>query len=201
MAIFGNNAVGVDLGTFHTAVYLPEKGLCLREGTRCLVNAENPQEVYAVGAQARAMQGKAQADTEVLEPLLAGAVADTEMAALLTIALIEKAAGKKKNMDKSLLCVSAPAGLTRVERDALNRTLASTGARRYAILKAPVAALLGAGVDVTEAKGVMVVTLGGGITEIAVVSMGAVVAARTIRLGGQAADEDIVTGSGRKRAL
>ena len=201
MPIFGNSAVGVDLGTFHTAVYLPEQGLCLREATRCLVNADNPQEILAVGAQARAMQSRSKGEAQTVAPVQAGAVADVEMAALLLLALIEKAAGRKKTLDKSLLCVSAPVGLTRVERDALYRALTATGAKRMAVIKSPVAALIGAGVDTSPARGTMVVTLGGGVTEIAVVSMNTVVAARTIRLGGQSADEDIVNWFWREKGV
>ena len=201
MPIFGNSAVGVDLGTFHTAIYLPEQGLCLREATRCLVNADNPQEILAVGSQARAMQGRAKDEAQTVTPVQAGAVADVEMAALLMLALIEKAAGRKKTLEKSLLCVSAPAGLTRVERDALYRALTATGAKRMAAVKSPVAGLLGAGVDPSGAKGAMAVTLGGGVTEIAVVSLNAVVAARTIRWGGQSADEDIVNWFWREKGV
>ncbi len=201
MPIFGLSAIGVDLGTFHTAIYLPESGLCLREGTRCLVNADNPQEILAVGSQARAMQSRTKGEAETLEPIQHGAVADVEMTALLIMALIERASEKKKNLEKSLLCVTCPAGLTRVERDALYKALTATGAKRMAVVKSPVAALLGAGVDVTTAKGAMVVTLGGGVTEIAVVSMGAVVAARTILQGGQTADEEIVNWFWREKGV
>ena len=201
MPLFGLSAIGVDLGSFHTAIYLPDQGLCLREGTRCLVNADNPQEILAVGSQARAMQSRTRGEAETLEPIQHGAVADVEMAALLMMALIERASEKKKNLEKCLLCVTCPSGLTRVERDALYKALTATGAKRMAVVKSPVAALLGAGVDVTTAKGTMVVTLGGGVTEIAVVSMGAVAAARTIRMGGQTADEDIVNWFWREKGV
>ena len=193
MPLFGAEGIGIDVGTMQTSIFLDsENGVALREPTSVLVNAENMQDVLAVGAEARAMSGRTARDTELISPVQLGAVADVEMTALLMVALAEKATGRKKPMDKATLVAGLSGGATKVERAALFQAMNATGAKRVAALRTPVAAAIGADLDVSKPRGTLIVSLGGGSTEIAVLSMNSIVALRKIFFGGQDMDEAIV---------
>ena len=115
MPLFGAEGIGIDVGTMQTSIFLgSENGVALREPTSVLVNAENMQDVLAVGAEARAMSGRTARDTELISPVQLGAVADVELTALLMVALAEKATGRKKPMDKATLVASLSGGATKV---------------------------------------------------------------------------------------
>ncbi len=202
MAIFGLNGIGMDLGSMQTSVYLTsENELVLREPTQVLVNAENLQDVLCVGSEARAMSGRTAHDTELISPIQNGVVADIEMTALLMLALAEKATERKKPLEKALLVTGLMGGATRVERGALFQAMNATGAKRTAAVLNSVAAAIGAGLDITTPHGTLIVSLGGGTTEIAVLSMNSVVALRMLRFGGLAMDEAIVRWYWREKGI
>ena len=176
-----------------TSIFLNSEGdVVLREPTSVLVNAGNAQEVLCVGAQARQMSGRTAQDTELISPVQQGAVADVELTALLMVALAEKATGRKKPMDKATLVASLSGGATKVERAALFQAMNATGAKKIAAVRAPVAAAMGADIDISRPKGVLIASLGGGCSEIAVLSMNSIVALRMMRFGGADMDEAIV---------
>ncbi|MBQ2955273.1 MAG: rod shape-determining protein [Clostridia bacterium] len=202
MAIFGLNGIGMDLGSMQTSIYLAsEEEIVLREPTQVLVNAENMTDILCVGSEARAMTGRTAKDTELVSPIQNGVVADIDLTALLMLALAEKATGRKKPMEKSLLVTGLMGGATRVERGALFQAMNATGAKRTAAVLNPVAAALGAGVDISRPRGTLVASLGGGATEIAVLSMNSVVALRMLRFGGQSMDEAIVRWYWREKGI
>ena len=191
MALLGGAAIGIDLGSEWTRVCLSGE-IALSEPTRVLVAADNPHQVLAVGEEARALVGRAVGQAELIPPVAAGAVADVDMAALLTLALTEKVTGRRKSLEKMQLFMSMSQGLTKVEKDALSQVAKLTGARNPLLVRTPLAAALGSGLTVDTPRGAMIVTLGGGTTEIAVLSMGGVVAARSMRTGSMSFDEAIV---------
>lgn len=202
MPFFATGGIGIDLGSASVAIYLAgERTIALREPSAVLVSAANAQDVLAVGADARAMSGRTGIDTELISPILHGAVADVDLAALMMVALTEKATGRKKPMEKALLVASAPGGATRVEQAALFQAMLGTGAKRMAAVKAPVAAALGAGVDIAQPRGKLFVTIGGGYVEIALLSMNGIVALRMIRFGGEDMDEAIVRWFWREKGV
>lgn len=191
MGFFAGDGVAIDLGTSCTTIYLEEKGIVLREPTSVLVLTSAPGEVLAVGEDAYASMDRDGKASRLLSPVIDGAVTDTDMAALLMIALCEKATGRRKPLEKAQLLVGMSQGLTKVERDALMQALRMTGAKRPVLVKTPLAAALGAGMKIDAPRGAMVAVLGGGVTEIAVISMGAIVAARSMRTGSLSMDEAV----------
>jgi rod shape-determining protein MreB len=201
MASFGAGAIGVDLGSEHTTVYVSSENIMYSAPSRVLVSSGNQQDVLAVGHEAKALSGRTSIDVELISPIISGAVADIDMAALLLVALIEKATGRKRALDKNSLAVNIPTGLTYVERSALIQVMNATGCRRMATIKAPVAAAIGAGLDIKKPKGVMVAVIGGGTIEIAVMSMGAVIAARFVRGGSSAMDDAIARWFWREKGI
>lgn len=192
MGIFAAGGIGIDLGSSFTSVFLENRGLMLREPSRVLVNRENAKQILGVGIQAQAMLGRTVEDVMLASPIMDGAVADVELCTLLMTSLAEKAADKRKVLEKARLVVNVSQGATKVERQALFQAMQAAGAKKPAALRSPMAAALGIGLDVDKPRGVMVVDIGGGTTEIAVLSMNGIVAARAMRLGGMNMDEAIV---------
>lgn len=201
MGIFSGDAIGVDLGSSNIAIFLPGEGLVLREATSVLSLKSDAQQVMALGNEARAMLGRTAEDAMLYAPVMDGAVTDPDIAALLILALTERVTGKRKPMEKTRLFLSMPAGLTKVERQALFEAARLTGSKRTTLVKSPLAAALGAGLSVDEPRGTMVVVLGGGTTEIAVLSMNGIVAARSMRSGCLSMDEAIIRYVRRKKNL
>ena len=192
----------MDLGSMQTSIYLAsEEEIVLREPTQVLVNADNIQEILCVGNEARAMVGRTSRDTELISPIQNGAVADIEMSALLMMNFAERAVRRKKALEKMLLVTGLAGGATRVERGALFQAMNATGAKRTAAVLNPVAAAIGAGLDISTPHGTMIVSIGGGSTEIAVLTMNSVSALRMMRFGGQAMDEAIVRWYWREKGI
>lgn len=201
MGFFTGEGIAIDLGTANTTIYLEKEGIVLREPTSVLTLADESASVLAVGSHAYRMRGRTNEETMMQSPVMDGAVTDSELAALLILALAEKATGRRRPMEKAQLLVSMSQGLTKVEREALLATVRMTGAKRSAVVKTPLAAALGAGLTVNQPRGVMVVVLGAGVTEIAVISMSAIVAARSMRTGFLHMDEAIVRYLRREKGI
>lgn len=191
MAIFNQDIIGIDMGTSSTAVYADGLGVCLREPTQMLVSKDDVRQVAAIGEDANRLADRAPEGIIAVPPVRDGAITDIDLAALMMLAMAEKAAGRKKPTEKGRLLVSASTGLTHVEHAALLSAARLTGAKRIAAVNSSVAAAIGAGMDISEAPAALLVDLGGGCTEIAVLSLSGVAASRTMRSAGMHFDEAI----------
>lgn len=191
MGIFTGDGIGVDLGSSFVGIHLSGEGIALRESASVLSLKSDPQQVLGIGDEARQMLGRTAEDCALVSPVMDGAVTDVDVCALMVLALTERATGKRKPMEKVQLMMSMPVGLTKVERGALESVARLTGSKRTLFAKSPLAAALGAGLSVDEPRGTMVVVLGGGVTEICVLSMNGIVAARSMRTGSLSMDEAI----------
>ena len=201
MGVFSNGGVGLDLGSANVTICLENEGVVLREPSYVLTLRDDADEVLGVGRDARQMLGRTPKDVALLSPVMDGAVADVELATLLMKSLAEKALGKRRALEKNRLVVSMATGATRVEHAAAQSAVRASGAKKAALIRASIAAALGAGLSIEEAKGVMVVLIGGSTTEVAVLSMNGVVAARTTRTGSLALDEAIMRYIRREKGL
>ena len=201
MGVFSNGGVGLDLGSANVTICLENESVVLREPSYVLTLRDDADEVLGVGRDARQMLGRTPKDVALLSPVMDGAVADVELATLLMKSLAEKALGKRRALEKNRLVVSMATGATRVEHAAAQSAVRASGAKKAALIRASIAAALGAGLSIEEAKGVMVVLIGGSTTEVAVLSMNGVVAARTTRTGSLALDEAIMRYIRREKGL
>ena len=201
MGVFSTGGVGLDLGSANVTICLENEGVVLREPSYVLTLRDDPDEVLGVGRDARQMLGRTPKDVALLSPVMDGAVADVEQATLLMKSLAEKALGKRRALEKNRLVVSMATGATRVEHAAAQSAVRASGAKKATLIRASIAAALGAGLSIEEAKGVMVVLIGGSTTEVAVLSMNGVVAARTTRTGSLALDEAIMRYTRREKGL
>ena len=201
MGVFSTGGVGLDLGSANVTICLENEGVVLREPSYVLTLRDDPDEVLGVGRDARQMLGRTPKDVALLSPVMDGAVADIEQATLLIKALSEKALGKRRALEKNRLVVSMATAATRVEHAAAQSAVRASGAKKSSLIRASIAAALGAGLSIEEARGVMVVLIGGSTTEVAVLSMNGVVAARTTRTGSLALDEAIMRYIRREKGL
>ena len=184
--------IAIDLGTANTLVHVAGKGIIIDEPSVVAVRARNgTREVLAVGARAKAMVGRTPESIETIRPLRDGVIADF----IATEEMLRHFIGRTKRrlgFRRPRIVICVPAGATPVERRAVYETALSAGARRVFLIEEPVAASLGAGLPIDEPTGSMVVDIGGGTTDIAVLSLGGVVQARSLRCAGNAMDEAII---------
>lgn len=192
--LFGlfSSDLAIDLGTANTLVYVKRRGIVLNEPSVVAISiTKGRRQVLAVGEDARQMFGRTPANIEAIRPLRDGVIADFEVAEEMIKHFIRKAHGRGGFASpRVIICV--PSGSTAVERRAIQESAESAGARRVFLIEEAMAAALGAGLPVTEASGSMVVDIGGGTTEVAVISLGGIVYAKSIRVGGNKMDEAIV---------
>jgi rod shape-determining protein MreB len=181
--------LGIDLGTSNIAIYVRGRGIVLREPCVVAVSKETG-EVLAVGEDARQMLGRTPANVLASRPLHDGVVADFTVAHKMLSHLFAKVCGRR--LAKPLAVVSVPSDATSVERRAVLEAATAAGAKRAIPLEGCVAAAIGAGLPVTGATGSMMVTIGGGVTDIAVISLGGIVVSDCLRLGGEKMDEVLV---------
>jgi rod shape-determining protein MreB and related proteins len=193
--------IAIDLGTANTLVYVSGRGVILNEPSVVAIKTRNgTREVLAVGQKAKMMLGRTPESIETIRPMRDGVIADF----IATEEMLRQFIKRAKTMlgfrrPRILVCV--PAGATPVERRAVYETALSAGARKVYLLEEPVAAALGAGLPIDEPTGSMVVDIGGGTTDIAVLSLGGVVQARSLRVAGNAMDEAIIRHVRRKHQL
>ena len=193
MGVFSSGGVGFDLGSANSTIYLENEGVVLREPSCALINTEEEEGGFvAFGREARIMSGRTPKSVELVNPVMNGAVSDTQQAVALINALTDKAIGKKRSLEKSRLVITAAQGLTNVETEALRSVIRQTGAKKAFIARAPIAAALGANLNISEPSGNMIVNLGAGVTDISVISMNGVVAYRSVRGGASEFDRAIV---------
>ena len=184
--------MAIDLGTANTLVYVKGRGVVLNEpSVVAIIEAHGKKQVLAVGGEAKEMLGRTPGNIEAIRPLRDGVIADFEVAEEMIKHFIRKVHNRRTFASPQII-VCVPSGATPVERRAIQESAESAGARRVFLIEEPMAAAIGAGLPVTEPTGSMVVDVGGGTTEVAVLSLGGVVYARSVRVGGDKMDEAII---------
>ncbi len=191
--------IGIDLGTANTLIYVRGKGIVLREPSVVAVNTRTDQ-ASSVGKEAKEIIGRTPGSMIAVHPLKDGVIADFDIAATMLQELIRKALkGTLFSRARVLICI--PSGVTAVERRAVKEAAEKAGARPVQLVLEPIAAALGAGLKIMEPAGTMIVDIGGGTSEVAVISMGGIVASRSVRTAGDAFDMAIVNYVRRKYNL
>lgn len=188
MALFSKK-LGIDLGTANTLVYLPGKGIILNEPSVVAVS-EQDNTILAIGAEAKNMIGKTPESIIVYRPMKDGVIADYRVTESMLRYFINKALGKY-NLFKPDVMVSVPAGITSTERRAVVEAAVRAGARNAYVVKEPILAAIGAGIPIHEAKGHMIMDIGGGTTDIAVISLGGIVSSTSVKCAGDKLDQAI----------
>lgn len=183
--------IGVDLGTANTLIYAKGDGIILDEPSVIAVDAYTNQ-VLATGERAKEMGGRTPERIKVVRPLKEGVISDFMMTQAMLKEYLMKAIPKKKLFSQLRVVVGIPSGVTEVERRAVEEVVKQMGAKEVFTIAEPMAAAIGAGLDIERAKGCMIADIGGGTTDIAVLSMGDVVHSTSIRYGGDKMDEAIV---------
>jgi rod shape-determining protein MreB and related proteins len=181
--------MAVDLGTANTVVYVRHEGIILFEPSVIAIDEKTGQ-VQAVGDEARRMIGRTPASIRATRPLRHGVIADFEVTEQMLRRFLAKANGHRGIHQRVVLCV--PSGITNVEERAVKEATLTAGARQADLIEEPMAGAIGAGLPVAEPSGNMVVDIGGGTTEVAVISLGGIVVSRSLRVGGYEMDESIV---------
>src|SRR4051812_37763505 len=186
---FGGRDLAVDLGTANTLVFIRGRGIVLFEPS-VVAFSEDTGKVHAVGEEARRMIGRTPASIRATRPLRHGVIADFEITEQMLRHFITKAAGGRFTFARVVLCV--PSGITDVERRAVDEATRAAGARRVFLIEEPMAAAIGANLPVADAVASMVIDIGGGTTEVAVIALGGMVVWESIRVGGYEMDDAIV---------
>jgi rod shape-determining protein MreB len=185
--------MAIDLGTANTLVYVKGRGIVLNEPSVVAIsNYKGKKQVLAVGEEAKLMVGRTPGNIQAIRPLRDGVIADFEVAEEMIKHFIRKVHNRRRFAAPQII-VCVPAGSTAVERRAIQESAESAGGRRVFLIEEPMAAAIGAGLPVTEPTGSMVVDIGGGTTEIAVISLGGIVYACSVRVGGDKMDEAIIS--------
>ncbi len=184
--------MAIDLGTANTLVYVQGRDIVLNEpSVVAIVESKGKKKVLAVGNEAKQMLGRTPGNIQAIRPLRDGVIADFEVAEEMIKEFIRKVHNRRGFYSPQIV-VCVPSGSTAVERRAIQESAESAGARRVWLIEEPMAAAIGAGLPVTEPTGSMVVDIGGGTTEVAVLSLGGIVYARSARVGGDMMDEAII---------
>ena len=193
--IFGwlSNDLAIDLGTANTLVYVRGNGIVLDEPSVVAVrrNGRGANKVLAVGQEAKMMLGRTPGHIEAIRPMKDGVIADFEVAEAMLRYFIKKA-NNRRTLIRPRVIVCVPSGITQVEKRAVRESAESAGAREVFLIEEPMAAAIGAGLPITEPTSNMVVDIGGGTTEVAVISLAGIVYSKSVRVGGDKMDEAIL---------
>lgn len=189
---FVSNDVGIDLGTANTLVYLRGKGIVVTEPSVVAINQKTGQ-VVAVGAAAKAMLGRTPQHLVAIRPLVEGVISDFEATEEMLAYLINRAQGMSQKLLGPRTVIGVPSGITNVEIRAVKDAARNAGAREVYIVEEPMAAALGIRLPIKEAMGSMIVDIGGGTVDIAVLSLGGIVRSRNLRVAGDKLDSDIIS--------
>lgn len=189
---FMSNDMAIDLGTANTLVYVRGRGIVLNEPSVVAMSLVNgKKQILAVGNEAKQMLGRTPGNIVAIRPLRDGVIADFEVTEAMIKHFIRKVHNRRSFVSpRMVICV--PSGSTAVEQRAIIESAVSAGANDVSLIEEPMAAAIGAGLPVTEPSGSMVVDIGGGTTEVAVISLGGIVYARSVRVGGDKLDEAII---------
>lgn len=182
--------IGIDLGTANTLIFMRGKGIIMREPSVVAVDTRSDTVKY-VGQEAKEVIGRTPGSIVAVRPLKDGVIADFDITASMLQAFIVKACGKSV-FSKPRVIICIPSGVTEVERRAVREAAIKAGARQVSIIEEPMAAAIGAGLPVSDATGNMVVDIGGGTSEVAVISLGGIVEAKSVRVGGDEFDTAII---------
>ena len=182
--------MGIDLGTANTLVYIKGRGIVAREPSVVAIQT-NTKQVLAVGEEAKKMIGRTPGNIVAIRPLKDGVIADFDVTKSMLKYFIRKAT-KKRTFFQPRVVVCVPSGVTEVEKRAVEEAAIHAGARDAYLIEEPMAAAIGAGLPVQEPTGSMIVDIGGGTTEVAIISLGGIVTSKSIRVGGDELDESIV---------
>ncbi len=189
LGLFSND-IGIDLGTANTLVYAKDRGIVLREPSVVALNAETKR-ILAVGEEAKRMLGRTPGTIQAIRPMKAGVIADFEITEAMLRYFIKKVHNRRK-MVRPRIVIAVPSDITEVEKRAVKDSATHAGARDVFLIEEPMAAAIGVGLPVQEPAGNMIVDIGGGTTEVALISLAGIVFSRTVRVGGDEMDECIV---------
>lgn len=182
--------VGIDLGTANVLVYIKGKGIVLNEPSVVAINKDT-DEILAVGEEARQMLGRTPANIVAVRPLRDGVISDYDITERMLKHFIRKTCGSGRFF-KPKIMVCVPSGVTEVEKRAVREAATQAGGKDVYLMEEPVAAAIGAGIDISKPDGVMVIDIGGGTTDIAVISLGGIVASTSVKIAGDKFDEAII---------
>lgn len=186
----GSKDIGMDLGTSNILLTIKGKGIVLNEPAVVAINRQNNQ-IVATGHEAKEMLGRTPEQIRAVRPMKDGVIADFTATGLMVRNIIAKVC-KRYNCGKPRVVVGVPSGITEVEERAVEEAVSQAGAREVFLIEEPMAAAIGAGLDVAEPTGNMVVDIGGGTTEVAVISLGGIVVSDSIKIAGDTIDEEII---------
>ncbi|MCC6809437.1 MAG: rod shape-determining protein [Deltaproteobacteria bacterium] len=188
-----SNDMAIDLGTSNTLIYVKGKGIVINEPSVVAVqkDARGGKKVLAVGREAKDMLGRTPGSVAAIRPIKDGVIADFEVTEAMLRFFIQKAQNRRTFV-KPRIIICVPYGITEVEKRAVKESAESAGAREVHLIEEPMAAAIGAGLPVTEPSGNMIVDIGGGTTEVAVISLSGIVYSKSIRVGGDKLDEAIL---------
>jgi rod shape-determining protein MreB len=194
--------LAIDLGTANTLVYVKGVGIVMNEPSVVAINKNvtGPKRILAVGKEAKEMLGRTPGEIVAIRPLKDGVIADFEITAAMIRYFVEKA-HNRRTMVKPRVIVCVPYGITNVEKRAVKEAAESAGVREVFLIEEPMAAAIGAGLPVTEPSGSMIVDIGGGTTEVAVISLAGIVYSKSVRVAGDKMDEAIINYIKRKYNL
>ena len=186
----GSKDIGIDLGTANVLVTLKGKGIILKEPSVVAIDKKTGN-IMATGNEAKEMLGRTPEQIKAVRPLKDGVIADFSATQLMLKNIIEKVA-KRYNIGRPRVVVGVPSGITEVEERAVEESVLQAGAKEVYLIEEPMAAAIGASLDVGEPSGSIIVDIGGGTTEVAVISLGGIVVSHSLRVAGDELDEDIV---------
>lgn len=194
--------MAIDLGTVNTLIYVRGQGVVLNEpSVIALETIDGIRRVKVVGNEAKLMMGKTPANIQALRPLRDGVIADIDIAEQMIKHFMAKALGRRTHLRSHEVVICVPSGSTMVDRRAIRDTAINAGASRVNLIEEPMAAAIGAGLPVTEPRGAMVVDIGGGTTEVAVLSLNGIAYSGSVRVGGDQLDDAIASSIRRKHNL
>lgn len=182
--------MGIDLGTANTLVYVKGKGILLREPSVVAINSIN-KKVLAVGEEAKRMIGRTPGNIVAIRPMRDGVIADYDITQVMLKKFISKVIGKSFTSPRIIVCF--PSGVTEVEKRAIDAAAKQAGAKEVVLMEEPMAAAIGAGLPVDEPTGSMIVDIGGGTTEVAIISLEGIVTSKSLRVAGDDFDQAIIT--------
>ncbi|WP_440896426.1 rod-share determining protein MreBH [Amphibacillus sp. Q70] len=190
--MFNHTAIGIDLGTANILVYSKQKGIVFNEPSVVAVDTRT-NELVAIGHEAKDMVGKTPKNITSIRPLREGVIADYDIAAQMLKAILRKASRKiGRSIRKPVVIVCAPSGSTAVEKRAIENAVKSFGVKEVHLIDEPVAAAIGAGLPISEPISSVIVDIGGGTSEVAIISYGGIVTSHSVRVAGDKMDEEIV---------
>jgi len=189
LGLFSND-IGIDLGTANTLVYVKDRGIVLREPSVVAIQ-QGTKRILAVGEEAKRMLGRTPGNIVAVRPMKSGVIADFEITEAMLRYFIKKIHNRRK-MVRPRIIIAVPSDITEVEKRAVKDSATHAGAREVFLIEEPMAAAIGVGLPVQEPAGNMIVDIGGGTTEVALISLAGIVFSRTVRVGGDEMDECII---------